>query len=208
MRPFHHARASAAARNRDWREDLDIHEFLDSSKTAFADLRHRMILHSVDFGVELVARAFPERADAREISSRHIVEDLGEPRTLAGWLDLTLTSHLPVPRIPLSDLDVDLHLEGERARQNLGDVTGPRMVWDLLTLPLAFAPEHGDRALCVMANTFGISLIRRISGPPYEVPGVHGRAVPFDAAWCAEGLIYRLYKTIPDLRSVVTAITD
>ena len=86
MRPFHHARASAARSGRDWREDLAIHEFIDSTKIAFADLRHRMILHSVDLGGELASRAFPRRPDAREIARNHVVEDLGEDRSLSDWL--------------------------------------------------------------------------------------------------------------------------
>jgi hypothetical protein len=59
MRPYQHARSSTAQSGRKWVEDLPIHALIDSTKAAFPDLRHRMILHSVDLGGELAARAFP-----------------------------------------------------------------------------------------------------------------------------------------------------
>jgi hypothetical protein len=207
MRPFHHARASAAPFNRDWREDLEIHEFIDSSKVAYADLRHRMILHSVDFGAEIVARAFPTRSDAREVARRHVVEDIGEERRLADWLNLCRPNALP-SLINFETFDLEAQLEAERSRQNLRDLDGPRHVWELLSLPCQYAPEAGISALGIMGNAFGVSLVRRIFGPPKDVAGANGRKIPFDAAWCAEGLIFRLYRSIPDLRSVATAVME
>ncbi len=58
MRPWQHAKSSAR-KERDWLIDLPIHEFMDSTKAACPDLRHRMILHNADLGPELTARAFP-----------------------------------------------------------------------------------------------------------------------------------------------------
>ena len=49
MRPWQHAKSSAR-KERDWLADLPIHEFMDSTKAACPDLRHRMILHNADLG--------------------------------------------------------------------------------------------------------------------------------------------------------------
>lgn len=69
MRPWQHARSSAG-KDGDWVADLPIHEFMDSTKAACPDLRHRMVLHNTDLGPELAARLFPERADARSIANQ------------------------------------------------------------------------------------------------------------------------------------------
>ena len=91
MRPWQHAKSSAG-KDRTWAADLPIHEFMDSTKVACPDLRHRMILHNADLGPELAARAFPDRPDARAIALQHVSEDLNCIPTLADWLaDCDLT---------------------------------------------------------------------------------------------------------------------
>lgn len=206
MRPFHHARASAARSGRDWRDDLEVHEFLDSSKAAFADLRHRMIFHSVDLGAELASRAFPARTDVRDIVRRHVIEDVGDPRTLADWLAHCSLTRLP--RIHPSASPVQLRdlVERERSRQRLATDDAPAAVAEILHLPLLMAPAYGEAAWCVLGNTMGPVLVRQILGPARELPGEDGEPVVFDPAWCAEAMIYRIFRTIPDLRSVVTAL--
>lgn len=206
MRPFHHARASAKRSGRPWCDDLEIHEFLDSSKVAFADLRHRMLLHSTDLGGELAARAFPARADIRAVVSDHIVEDLGEARTLHDWLRLCNLTHLPRPNPRSFPLDEATLLATEQQRQGLADVDGPRAVLEILRLPTRLAPEFGEQAWCVLGNSFGPGLVRRVLGAPREVAGRNGKPTVFDPAWCAESIIYALFRTIPEVRSVVTAL--
>ena len=206
MRPFHHARASAKRSGRHWREDLEIHEFLDSSKVAYADLRHRMLLHSTDLGGELARRAFPARADIHEVVSRHIQEDLGELRTLGDWLMRCNRTRLPRPHpraLPIAEAEL---LAAEQQRQGLADTDGPKAVLDILRLPTILAPEFGESAWCILGNAFGPGLVRRVLGPPVEVAGRNGTATVFDPAWCAEAIIYHLFRGIPDVRSVVTAL--
>ena len=96
MRPWQHAKSSAR-KERDWLADLPIHEFMDSTKAACPDLRHRMILHNADLGPELAARAFPGRSDARAVALRHVAEDLGCTPTLAEWLAECDLTRLPRP---------------------------------------------------------------------------------------------------------------
>lgn len=206
MRPFHHARASAHRSAGDWRADLEIHEFIDSTKCAVPDLRHRMILHSVDLGAELAARAFPGRADVREIVRAHVIEDLGEPRTLGDWLASCDHDRLPRPHPRALPLDIEALLEREQERQMLATGAEPQAVLDILMLPTALAPQFGALAWCVLGNSFGPFIVRRLLGAPREVEGRHGRAVIFDPAWCAEAMIHQVFRTIPELRSVVTAV--
>lgn len=206
MRPFHHARASAGRSGTDWRTDLEIHEFIDSTKCAFPDLRHRMILHSIDLGAELAARAFPQRPDARDIVRNHVVEDLGEALTLNDWLRACDRERLPRPHPRSSPIDLDALLHEEQERQRLKDTSEARAVLDILRLPIGFAPDHGTHAWCVLGNAFGPFLVRRLLGAPREVPGSDGDPVLFDPAWCAEAMIYRIFGTIPELRSVVIAL--
>lgn len=195
MRPFHHARASAARRGGDWREDLAIHEFLDLTKGAWPDLRHRMILHNADLGPELAARAFPDRADARDVARAHAIEDIGEARTLAGWIALCAPERLPRPRRNAPAFDA--LVADEAARQKAPEADA-RAVLDLLLLPTQFA---GEAALCVLMNAIGPVVARRVLGPARERDGR-----VFDPAWAAEAMIHRLYGGVPELRAVVTAL--
>ena len=56
---------------------VDIDDFIDSSKQAMADVRHRAILHSA-FGCFIVERVFGRtrvNSDGKEYSPRDIAED-------------------------------------------------------------------------------------------------------------------------------------
>jgi hypothetical protein len=206
MRPWHHARATAATAERRWTDDLDIHEFLDISKVAFPDLRHRIILHSSDFGAALTALAFPERPDAAAIARAHIRQDLGCDMTLREWLAKCDPKHLPRRHKRSAPLDREVYSTREAARQKLADPRPAMHVWDILTLPIRFAEDMADSAWCILANALGPMIVRRIIGPPREIPGAHGRAVVFDPAWCAEGMIYSSFRHIPQVSTVATAL--
>ena len=202
MRPWQHARSSAG-KDGDWVADLPIHEFMDSTKAACPDLRHRMVLHNADLGPELAARLFPERADARTIAMRHVEEDLGCMPTLADWVAACDPSRLPRPlsrRLPLSLEDVS----GQIARQQgLRDETESRAVLELMMLPVQLA---GLGAMGVLLNGNGLAIARAVIGAPYFVPGRHGGQAMFDPAYAAETLIQHLFGTIPTLFDVVSAV--
>ena len=198
VRPYRHAMASARRGGRAWEADLAIHELVDASKASWADLRHRVLLHHVDLGADVVARAFPERADARALVRAHVREDLGVGRALADWLATLDTSRLPRRRAR----DLDAIVEDERRRVRLADHDAPREVLALLQLPLAHAPEHREAAEVLFANEAGIALVRRVLGPPRRLVGEHGREVVFDPAYCAEAIVHRLHRRIPSLREL------
>jgi hypothetical protein len=71
-----------------------IHDFFDQTKAAYADGRHRAILHNT-LGCFLAEQFFGhaiKNSDGRDvpvrlIAEQHIIEDLGFIPTLENWLD-------------------------------------------------------------------------------------------------------------------------
>jgi hypothetical protein len=204
MRPWQHARSSAG-RGRDWQEDLPIHEFMDSTKAACPDLRHRLVLHNADLGPELAARAFPDRADARAIALRHVEEDLGAPPRLGDWIACCDPARLPRPlarRLPIDPAALALRIA--RA-QGLPDAREAEAVLDLLLLPVSLA---GPLALPVLFNGAGPAVVRQVMGPPRRVPGAAGGYAMVDPAHLAEALIHHLFGTLMPLPEVLRALVS
>ena len=93
MKPHLHANISAKKYGGTPDDYMDIHEFIDSSKIALADVRHRALLHSA-WGVYLVARIFGDTRinsqgktySTRDIAEEHIQQDLGFIPTAEHWL--------------------------------------------------------------------------------------------------------------------------
>lgn len=93
MKPYKHALNSARKHGGTWKDYIDIHDFLDSSKQNFPDMRHRALLHS-SFGCYIAERVFGtviENSDGKTISVRdiaeeHILEDLGTIPTVQDYL--------------------------------------------------------------------------------------------------------------------------
>ena len=57
MKPWIHAKSSAKKFGGEPEDYLPIHDFMDSSKSAHADVRHRCVLHSA-FGIYIVEKVF------------------------------------------------------------------------------------------------------------------------------------------------------
>ena len=93
MKPYLHAKISAKIHGGKPEDYQDIHDFIDSSKIAVPDVRHRAILHSA-WGCFLVERIFGiTRANSegkqyspRDIAEEHVQQDLGFIPTLEDWL--------------------------------------------------------------------------------------------------------------------------
>lgn len=90
---YHHA-VSSARRFRGLPEDyVRIHEWIDGSKIAFADHRHRALRHH-SFGVFACEEKFGAtiknsdgiEVPVRTIAEQHIIEDLGFVPTVQDWL--------------------------------------------------------------------------------------------------------------------------
>ncbi len=73
---------------------LPIHDFLDSSKSTFADMRHRAILHS-SFGCYIAERVFGHNVknsdgklvSVRDVCEAHIIEDMGRIPSPGDYLE-------------------------------------------------------------------------------------------------------------------------
>ena len=202
MRPWQHALSSTKG-NGEWLNDLPIHEFVDCTKVACPDVRHRMIMHNSDLGPELAARAFPDRPDARAIALGHVCEDFGKPLDLTQWIAVCDIEKFPRPQIDLSTLD-DVAI-GVARTQGIQDADHPRAVVELLTLPTQFA---GPDAISLLFNAMGPMMVRTIIGAPRRVKGIDGNEVMFEPRHMAEKIIQAAYGRIPTLVDVVSAIRE
>lgn len=94
MKPLLHARISYKRYGGKIDDYLPIHNFIDSSKAAVPDVRHRAVLHSA-FGCFLVEQVFGtyitnsenKQISVRDIAEEHIIQDLGFIPTLEKYLN-------------------------------------------------------------------------------------------------------------------------
>ena len=94
MAHAHHHAVSSARRFRGSPSDyLAIHEWIDNSKIAFSDHRHRALRHH-SFGVYACEEHFGKtitnsdgiKVPVRTIAEQHIIEDLGFVPSVLDWL--------------------------------------------------------------------------------------------------------------------------
>lgn len=94
MKPFLHSRIHQKRYGGLESDYADIDDFIDSSKAAMPDVRHRAILHSA-FGCFIVEQMFGRtrmNSDGKEYSPRdvaedHILQDLGFIPTMEQYLN-------------------------------------------------------------------------------------------------------------------------
>jgi len=204
MRPWQHAKSSSLSTGRAWTEDLPVHEFLDETKFACADRRHRVVLHHIDLGSAVAAKAFPERDDVDALVRSHVTEDLGRAASFEEWFD-----QCDVPRLP-----TPIHRRTEDGTEGIAQLVNTRQpsalhgevarVCDLLFLPGQFLDHSAERGWPIFMNSMGPRLARRIFGPPTSVD--QGNIV-VDHAAIAEAVIYTAFGRIPDLGEVVRCFT-
>jgi hypothetical protein len=207
MRPWQHAKSSAAKSGGDWRQDLPIHEFLDITKAANADLRHRMLLHNADLGPALATKAFPSRRDVGRVALQHVNEDMGCEPTLHNWLSLCDLTRMPTPSLRRRDFARDDLVEVLTTRLQLASTDGPASVADILLLPRTLAPDYGDASVAVLCNSIGPLVVRLVLGPPREARTKRGGMTIFDPAWTAEAMIvWIMGRRIPSLPEVVGSL--
>lgn len=93
MKPYIHAKISAKKFGGIPEDYLIIHNFLDSSKSAYCDIRHRALLHN-SFGCYLAEQIYGvtltnsegNKISVRDIAEHHIAEDLGFVPSIEQWL--------------------------------------------------------------------------------------------------------------------------
>lgn len=94
MKPYIHAKSSAAKFGGIPEDYIEIHNFMDSSKAALPDARHRAILHS-SFGIFITEKVFGvtiknskgRDISVRDIAEQHVMEDLGTIPTIEKWFN-------------------------------------------------------------------------------------------------------------------------
>jgi len=92
-KPYIHAKSSAKRFGGVPEDYLDIHEMFDNSKSAVADVRHRVIFHSA-YGIFIIEKIFGSTRvnsagktySVRDIGEQHVMEDLGTIPTLEHWI--------------------------------------------------------------------------------------------------------------------------
>ena len=93
MKPYQHAKISRAKWGGKPEDYMKIHDFLDSSKAHFPDMRHRAILHS-SFGIYIAEQVFGTNitnsenrlVSVRDIAEQHVIDDLGRIPTVQDYL--------------------------------------------------------------------------------------------------------------------------
>ena len=95
-KPWVHAVSSAKKFGGKPDDYLEIHVFLDRSKGAIADNRHRALTHTSWFIMEVLPRVFGETfrnsddkvVSTRDVGEQHVIEDLGCIPTPQDYLQL------------------------------------------------------------------------------------------------------------------------
>ncbi len=91
---YHHALSSVKRFGGIPEDYIKIHNWFDSTKAAYAHVRHRAILHNT-FGIFLAEQLFGltiinsdgKEIPVRIIAEQHVKEDLGFIPTLENWFD-------------------------------------------------------------------------------------------------------------------------
>ena len=106
MKPWEHAKHSVKKWGGTNEDYMPIHDFLDSSKAHFPDMRHRALLHS-SFGIYIAERVFgtnitlkrftaregnhnvtymDKKVSVRDIAEAHVIQDMGTIPTVQDYL--------------------------------------------------------------------------------------------------------------------------
>lgn len=94
MNSYYHAKNSANRHGGKPEDYQPVHDFIDSTKAAVGDVRHRAVLHNA-FGCFVAERVFGttitnsdgRKVPVRLIAEEHIIEDLGSLPTLSQCLE-------------------------------------------------------------------------------------------------------------------------
>lgn len=93
MKPYMHGKISVKKFGGKTEDYQEIHDFIDSSKAHFPDMRHRALLHN-SFGIYLCEKIFGinilnsdgKKVSVRDIAEQHIIDDLGRIPTVQDYL--------------------------------------------------------------------------------------------------------------------------
>jgi hypothetical protein len=94
MKPLIHAKISVKKYGGKVEDYIPLHDFFDSSKAAYPNMKHRAILHNA-FGIFILERVFGtyitnsdgKMVSVRDIGEDHVMDDLGFIPTVENWLE-------------------------------------------------------------------------------------------------------------------------
>lgn len=98
MKPYMHGKVSVKKFGGKEEDYQKIHDFLDSTKSHFPDMRHRAMLHN-SWGIYLCEQIFglyivnsdDKKVQVRDIAEQHVLDDMGRIPTIQDYLQ-----HLPM----------------------------------------------------------------------------------------------------------------
>jgi hypothetical protein len=207
MKPLQHARITAHRYGGRWQDWVAIHDWIDRSKSFFASMQHRMLLHS-DFGEWLTIRIHGKSIKAEDgtvISTRdlfhdHQVEDLGRVVTLAEWLREVDAGYWTRRRNPPRYLEQMKEEPAIGLAARWGGVPGDYLpLINFFDKPREFVPEYPDLADLITHNSFGIFLAEELLGTAITLTEKdsrrHSQIISTRSA--AEDLVYARIGAIP-----------
>ncbi len=128
MKPYLHAQVSVRKWGGRPEDYLEIHDFIDSSKASFPDMRHRAILHS-SFGIYIVEKVFGtcltvtggRLVQVRDVAEQHVIDDLGRIPTVQDYLEgMPFYDWLGGPKREKAVTKVDKSVSIDELRNALG----------------------------------------------------------------------------------------
>lgn len=99
--PYIHALSSAKKYGGTPEEYLDIHELMDSSKSTFADNRHRVLTHNIWFITTILPKVFGHQRINSE-GKPYNVKDIGEQHCLEDFRH----KFIPTPQDYISEMSI------------------------------------------------------------------------------------------------------
>ena len=115
MKPFLHGQVSVKKWGGKIEDYQPIHDFLDSTKAHFPDMRHRALLHN-SWGIFICEKLFGEgitnsdgnHVSVRDIAEQHVIDDMGRIPTIQDYLiEMPMYSWLGGPKRTKLKIDFD-----------------------------------------------------------------------------------------------------
>lgn len=180
---YFHAKSSAVHFGGVLEDYLPIHSWFDSTKQAYADLRHRAVLHN-DVAIDIAKQIFGEHivnADGEVVSvvaigQQHMLEDLGCIPSLEDWLDrLPLNEEWMQRGWQESDFEAQTMRQAEVSAKRFGGGAADYLpIHEFLDQTVHWYPDVRHRA--ILHSSFGIFVAERKFG--VTIRNSIGREVP------------------------------
>lgn len=174
MKPLQHAQISAKTYGGVWTDYIELHNFLDLSKAACAQFKHRFLLHHAE-GIELAVRLFGEQITnskgrtipIRQILTNHLIEDVGSVVTIEDWANGLM---------PKKDTPFYQFLAKKRAQIEADEIRGETELLNAFNLSdedifaikafLAFPLKQSTHPAAILFshNSFAIFLAEKLLG--------------------------------------------